>query len=56
MIFAKKIGRTTKVFTKWNPKEYLKGEKDDYIACKESDPDDVYIIDNGIFNESYEEI
>lgn len=56
VILAKKIDRTTKVFTKWNPKEYLKGEKGDYIAAKESDTDDVYIINDEIFHESYEEV
>nr|MCR4689516.1 hypothetical protein [Saccharofermentans sp.] len=56
LILAKKIDRTTKVFTKWNPNEYLKGEPGDYIAAKESDTDDVYIINIDIFPESYEEV
>ena len=53
VILAKPIKTTTKVFTKWNGDEYLKGEPGDYLACKESDPDDVYIINKEIFKETY---
>ena len=52
-ILAKKIDRTTKVFTKWNQTEYLKGEAGDYLAVKINDPDDVYIINRDILGETY---
>ncbi|MBP5774600.1 MAG: DHH family phosphoesterase [Clostridiales bacterium] len=52
-ILAMPIKTTTKVFTKWNGDEYLKGEPGDYLAAKESDPDDVYIINKDIFTETY---
>ncbi len=52
-ILARKIDRTTKVFTKWNHSEYLKGEPGDFLAVKLSDPDDVYIINRDILGETY---
>lgn len=52
-ILAMPIKSTTKVFTKWNGDEYLKGEPGDYLAAKESDPDDIYIINKDIFTETY---
>lgn len=52
-ILAMPIYTTTKVFTKWNGSEYLKGEPGDYLAAKENDPDDVYIINKDIFVQTY---
>jgi phosphoglycolate phosphatase len=52
-ILAMPIENTTKVFTKWNGAEYLKGEPGDYLAAKETDPDDVYIINKDIFTQTY---
>ena len=52
-ILAMPIENTTKVFTKWNGAEYLKGEPGDYLAAKETDPDDVYIINKDIFMQTY---
>lgn len=52
-ILAMPIYTTTKVFTKWNGDEYLKGEPGDYLAAKESDPDDIYIINKDIFIQTY---
>jgi len=53
-ILAMPIYTTTKVFTKWNGSEYLKGEPGDYLAAKETDPDDIYIINKDIFIQTYE--
>ena len=52
-ILAMPIYTTTKVFTKWNGDEYLKGEPGDYLAAKESDTDDIYIINKDIFIQTY---
>ena len=52
-ILAMPIYTTTKVFTKWNGDEYLKGEPGDYLAAKETDPDDIYIINKDIFIQTY---
>lgn len=56
IIIAKPVERTTKVFTKWSPKEYLKGEPGDFLAAKESDPNDAYIINRDIFFETYKKL
>jgi len=52
-IFAKKLDRVTKVFTTWDPGNYMYATPDDYLAVRVDDPDDVYIIDQDIFPRSY---
>ena len=53
-IYAKKLDRTTKVFTEWNPDNYMFATPDDYLAVRMDDVNDVYIIDQDIFPASYE--
>jgi phosphoglycolate phosphatase len=53
-IYAKKLDRTTKVFSSWNPDNYMYATPDDYLAVRMDDEDDVYIIDQDIFPRSYE--
>lgn len=55
-IFAAPLKRNTKVFTEWNPNGYMYGETGDYLAVKCDDIHDVYIIQDYIFDETYEEI
>jgi len=55
-IFAEPLKRNTKVFTDWNPNGYMYGSEGDYLALKCEDLNDVYIIQKGIFFETYEEI
>jgi len=55
-IFAAPLKRNTKVFTDWNPNGYMYGEEGDYLAVKCDDIHDVYIIQDYIFDETYEEI
>jgi phosphoglycolate phosphatase len=52
-IFAKKLDRVTKVFTTWDPGNYMYATPEDYLAVRVDDPDDVYIIDQDIFPRSY---
>jgi len=55
-IFAAPLTRNTKVFTEWNPGGYMSGKEGDYIAIKCSDINDVYIIQESIFNLTYREM
>ena len=53
-IFARPLRESAKVFTQWDRYKYLKGVKGDYIAVREDDLSDVYIIEKSVFLRSYE--
>ena len=55
-IYAKCLERRTKVFNPYNEGEYFVGRKGDYLAIRQDDLSDIYIIKNGIFQETYEEM
>ena len=52
-IMAAKLDKNVKLFTKWYEEKYMKGEKGDYIACREDDLHDFYIIRKDIFDITY---
>ena len=53
-IFAKQIQKRTKVFPKYSPEEYFLGKPGDYIVSREDDPSDIYIVQQKIFEHTYE--
>ena len=53
-IFAAPLTRNTKVFTEWNTNGYMYGETGDFLAIKCDDLNDVYIIQDYIFEKTYE--
>ena len=53
-IRAERLMRNTKVFTSWNPNGYMSGKVGDYIAVREDDKNDVYIIRGDIFEKTYD--
>lgn len=55
-IYARSLERRTKVFNPYNEGEYFIGRKGDYLAIRQDDLTDMYIIKNGIFQETYEEV
>lgn len=52
-IMASKLDKNVKLFTKWYEEKYMKGEKGDFIAFREDDPHDFYIIRRDIFEITY---
>jgi phosphoglycolate phosphatase len=52
-IMASELDKNVKLFTKWYEEKYMKGEKGDYIACREDDPQDFYIIRRDVFDITY---
>ncbi|MBO4266508.1 MAG: DHH family phosphoesterase [Lachnospiraceae bacterium] len=52
-IMAAKLDKNVKLFTKWYEEKYMKGEMGDYIACREDDLHDFYIIRKDIFDITY---
>ena len=53
-IYAAELDHTVKVFTAWDPDKYYLGRKGDYLAAQQNDLSDVYIINRGIFEKTYE--
>lgn len=53
VIYAKKIDKAVKVFTTWDIEKYYLGNPGDYIACREDDLHDIYIIKERLFDQLY---
>lgn len=55
-IYARQLTKNVKIFTSWDRNKYYRGLIGDYIAVREDDPHDIYIVRGDIFNRTYEEI
>ena len=55
-IYAKPLDRYVKLFTTWDEEKYYSGVPGDYIAVREDDPHDIYIISGHLFDELYKEV
>ena len=56
IIYAKQLRKNTKVFTRWNNEGYMYGCAGDWLAVREDDLNDVYIIEDSIFNLTYRKV
>ena len=55
-IYAKQLTHGVKIFTAWDEINYMKGEAGDYLAVREDDTHDIYVIEEKIFGITYEEV
>lgn len=55
-IYAKPLPHRVKVFTAWDEEKYMLGKVGDYLAVRQDDPHDVYVIERDIFKNTYREI
>lgn len=55
-IFAKQLEKGVKLFVEWDKERYMLGRPGDYMAVRTDDAHDVYIIDNNIFDLTYDEM
>lgn len=53
-IHAREVTKRTKVFVPWSD-NYMLGEPGDYLAARQENPKDVYIIKKGIFKDTYQQ-
>ncbi len=53
-IYAKKLDKPVKVFTRWNYEKYMLGEIDDYLCYSASDENDIYVVNKDVLNTIYE--
>ena len=51
-VFARKLKRRVKIFTKWDKEKYFSGEIGDYLVCRCDDTSDIYIIKEDIFDKT----
>ena len=54
VISARPLTKKTKVFTSWDYSHYMSGEIGDYIALRQDDRSDVYVVRQDIFAQTYE--
>lgn len=52
-IYAKPLSKTTKLFTLWDRDTYMLGKPGDYLAVREDDENDAYIVSKDIFELTY---
>ncbi|MBI9014778.1 MAG: DHH family phosphoesterase [Clostridiales bacterium] len=55
-IYVKQLTQQTKVFTAWDTETYMTGHVGDYLAVREDDTSDIYILENNIFHLTYEKV
>lgn len=55
-IYAKPLLRGVKVFTAWDKGKYMLGMPGDFLAVRNDDMHDVYVIEKKIFAKSYSEV
>ena len=55
-IYAKPIDKGVKVFTAWDKEKYMLGKPGDYLAVRNDDMHDIYIVERKIFGQTYKEV
>ena len=50
----KPITNSVKIFTVWDANNYVRGTEGDYIAIRENDLSDFYIVEKDLFSKTYE--
>ncbi len=55
LIHAMPLERKVKVFTAWDPDNYMRGKPGDFLAVHHDNQKDVYVIDRDIFYRTYTE-
>ena len=55
-IYAKPLDRHVKLFTAWDEEKYYSGSPGDYIAMREDDSHDIYIIRGRLMYQLYKEL
>lgn len=53
-VYIKPIESSVKIFTVWDANNYIRGTKGDYIAIRENDLSDFYIVEKELFRKTYE--
>lgn len=54
-IYAKELKQRVKIYTAWDPENYMLGKPGDYMAARTDDLHDIYVVERSIFYATYEE-
>ena len=55
-IYSGPLNEHVKLFTEWDEEKYYLGNPGDYIAVREDDPHDIYVINHRLFDQLYKEV
>ena len=55
-IYARPLTKSVKLFTAWDTEKYYSGEPGDYIAVREDDAHDIYVIRKDLFPKLYRKV
>ena len=55
-VYAKPITKAVKVFPLWDDDRYMLGKKEDYLAVRADDLNDIFVVEKDIFDRSYERL
>ena len=53
-LYVKPLDHRVKVFTEWDNEKYMLGKEGDFLAVRKDDLHDIYIIEQSIFERTYE--
>ncbi|MCI8854806.1 MAG: hypothetical protein HFI32_15165 [Lachnospiraceae bacterium] len=53
-IYVKELDHRVKVFTEWDDDKYMLGKEGDFLAVRQDDLHDIYVIEQSIFERTYE--
>jgi len=56
VIYADVLKKNTKIFTSWDLTRYMSGKVGDFVAIRQDDNQDVYIIEESIFAKTYTQV
>lgn len=54
LIYARPLEKGIKIFTKWDKNKYITGRPGDYLAVNQNDLHDIFAVEKGLFDKSYE--
>lgn len=55
-IYVKQLDHRMKIFTQWDEESYMLGTDGDYLAVRKEELHDIYIIEENIFEKTYEKV
>lgn len=55
-IYVMKLDHRVKVFTEWDEEKYMLGKEGDFLAVRQDDLHDIYVIEQKIFERTYERV
>ena len=55
-IYVRQLDHRMKIFTEWDEESYMLGTDGDYLAVRKEELHDIYIIEEKIFEKTYEKV